>query len=70
MNNPLILLFLQINKCFPKKHHPFDDLKNGMSDMNYTEFEYHHCQGLLDQYKKFIDLSDLKGKKILEIGCG
>jgi ubiquinone/menaquinone biosynthesis C-methylase UbiE len=70
MNNPLIPLFLQINKCFPKKHHPFHDLKNGMSDMNYTEFEYSHCKELLDQYKNFIDLSELKGKKILEIGCG
>lgn len=70
MNNPLISLFLQINKCFPKKHHPFHDLKNGMSDMNYTEFEYNHCKQLLDQYKNFIDLWELKWKKILEIGCG
>jgi ubiquinone/menaquinone biosynthesis C-methylase UbiE len=70
MKNPLISLFLQINNVFPRKHHPFHDLKNGMSDMNYTEFEYNHCSQLLDQYKNFIDLSELKGKKILEIGCG
>jgi hypothetical protein len=70
MKNPLISLFLEINKYFPTKHHPFHDLKNGMSDMNYTEFEYNHCKELLNQYKNFIDLSELKGKKILEIGCG
>jgi hypothetical protein len=70
MNNFLINLFLKINTVFPHKYHPFDDLKNGISDMNYTDFEYNHCSDLLDQYKDFIDLSDLKGKKILEIGCG
>ena len=70
MNNFLINLFLKINTIFPHKYHPFDDLKNGISDMNYTDFEYNHCSDLLNQYKDFINLSDLKGKKILEIWCG
>lgn len=62
--------FLFINKFFPKKTHPFDELKNGVSDMNYTDFEYNHAQWLLNQYKDFIDWEELKGKKILEIGSG
>lgn len=70
MNNILIELFLKINTFFPHKYHPFDDLKNGISDMNYTDFEYSHCQWLLDQYKDFINLENLQWKKILEIWCG
>lgn len=70
MRNILMRLFLRVNEYFPKKYHPFHDLKNGISDMNYTDFEYNHTQKLLDQYKSLIDLSHLKGKKILEIGCG
>lgn len=70
MNNLLINIFLKINKIFPHKYHPFDDLKNGISDMNYTDFEYNHCSELLEQYNDFTDLSQLKGKKILEIWCG
>ena len=70
MNKFLIYLFLKINKVFPHKYHPFDDLKNGMSDMNYTDFEYSHCKDLLNQYKDFMNLEELKGKKILEIWCG
>ena len=70
MSNLLINLFLKINKIFPHKYHPFDDLKNGVSDMNYTDFEYNHCQQLLNQYKDLIDLKDLQWKKILEIWCG
>lgn len=70
MNKLLIKLFIKINKVFPHKYHPFDDLKNGVSDMNYTDFEYKNCQKLLNQYKDFIDLEEIRGKKILEIGCG
>jgi hypothetical protein len=60
-------LVLRINAIFPHKYHPFDDLKNGISDMNYTDFEYNHCKDLLSQYRDFINLEELRGKKILEI---
>lgn len=70
MNNLLMKLVLKINTIFPHKHHPFDDLKDGISDMNYTDFEYNHCKKLLSQYKDFVDFNDLKWKKILEIWCG
>ena len=62
--------FLFINKFFPKKNHPFDEFRNGISDMNYTDFEYKHTQWLLNQYKNFVNLDELKGKKILEIWSG
>jgi hypothetical protein len=60
MNKLLIELFLRINKLFPQKKHPFDDLKNGISDMNYTDFEYNNCKNLLSQYRDFINLDELK----------
>lgn len=66
----LIDCFLQLNKLFPKKHHPFHDLKNGIHDLNYTDFEYAHTEQLLKMYKDFYDFSELKWKKILEIWCG
>jgi|TARA_Y100001960_G_scaffold325621_2_gene408311 hypothetical protein len=52
--------FLQLNKLFPKKHHPFHDLKNGIHDLNYTDFEYAHTEQLLKMYKDFYDFSELK----------
>ena len=67
MKNILIYWFLQLNKVFPKKHHPFHDLKNGIHDINYTDFEYSHTSELLKMYKDFYDFSELKWKKILEI---
>lgn len=70
MKNILIYWFLQLNKVFPKKHHPFHDLKNGIHDINYTDFEYSHTSELLKMYKDFYDFSELKWKKILEIWCG
>ena len=70
MRKLFIQCILKINTLFPKKNHPFDLLENGVSDMNYTQFEYDHAQGLLNQYKNFIDLNELQGKKILEIGSG
>lgn len=70
MDRLLIKIFMKINNFFPHKYHPFDDLKKGVSDMNYTEFEYNHCSELLSQYKNFLDISELKWKKILEIWCG
>lgn len=67
MRKILINTLLQVNKLFPKKNHPFDNLKNGVSDMDYTQFEYDHAPTLLDQYKSFINLEELRWKKILEI---
>ncbi len=69
MNTILINLFLKINKIFPHKKHPFDKLKNGLLDMNYTDFEYDHCKDLLLQYKDYINFDELQWKKILEIWC-
>jgi len=70
MNQILIKIFLKINTLFPHKLHPFDNLKNGISDMNYTDFEYDHCEELLAQYKDVVNLWELQWKKILEIWCG
>jgi hypothetical protein len=60
MNTILINLFLKINKIFPHKKHPFDKLKNGLLDMNYTDFEYDHCKDLLLQYKDYINFDELQ----------
>lgn len=68
MRKLFIQAVLKINTFFPKKNHPFDNLKNGIADMNYTQFEYDHAEKLLDQYKNFIDLEELQWKRILEIG--
>lgn len=70
MRKLFIQCILKINTLFPKKNHPFDLLENWVSDMNYTQFEYDHAEELLNQYKNFIDLNELQGKKILEIGSG
>ena len=70
MKKLFIQWILKINRLFPKKDHPFDMLENGVSDMNYTDFEYNHSPELLRQYKDFINLEELQGKKILEIGSG
>lgn len=67
MRKILINALLQVNKLFPKKDHPFDNLKNWVSDMDYTQFEYDHAPKLLDQYKSFINLEEFRWKKILEI---
>lgn len=67
MRKILINTLLQVNKLFPKKNHPFDNLKNGVSDMDYTQFEYDNAPKLLDQYKSFINLEEFRWKKILEI---
>ena len=65
----LIKLFLLINKLFPKKSHPFNESINWTLDLNYTDFEYKHTPNLLKMYSDFIDLDDLKNKKILDIWC-
>ncbi len=70
MRKLFIQCILKVNTLFPKKNHPFDLLENWVSDMNYTQFEYDHAEQLLNQYRNFIDLKELQGKKILEIGSG
>ncbi|MCP4524006.1 MAG: class I SAM-dependent methyltransferase [Candidatus Gracilibacteria bacterium] len=70
MNKIFSKLFFQVNRLFFHKHHPFHDLKNGINDLNYTDFEYSHCRQMLEQYQGFINLEELRNKKILEIGCG
>lgn len=70
MREILLDCILYINKFFPQKHHPFHDLKDGIENMNYTDFEYSHAQWLLDQYKQFTDLNAMNWKNILEIWSG
>jgi len=70
MQNNLIKLFLLLNKVFPRKDHPFNNSKNGVLDLNYTDFEYKNTKNVLDMYSKLVDLSILKNKKILDLWCG
>lgn len=66
----LIQLFLKINKLFPVKDHPFNTSKNGVLDLNYSDFEYQHTPELLQQYSDYIDLWDLKESSVLDVWCG
>jgi len=65
----LTKLFLALNKLFSEKDHPFNNSANWVLDLNYSDFEYDHTKWLLKMYSKFIDLDELKGKKILDIWC-
>jgi len=69
MKNILIDIVLNINKLFPEKDHPFNKSKNGVLDLNYTDFEYNHTKDLLDMYNKIFDINLLKNKSILDIWC-
>lgn len=70
MKQKLLDLALYINKLFPEKDHPFNNSKNWVFDLNYTDFEYKNTQKLLDMYWQFFDLWELTWKKILDIWCG
>ena len=65
----LTKVFLWINSLFKVKSHPFNETKNGLFDLNYTDFEYNHTANLLKEYEKVIDINVLKNAKILDIWC-
>lgn len=70
LQKQFIYLLLYINKkFFFRKQHPFNQLKNWVLDINYSDFEYEHAKDFLAMYKDFIDLNELKNKKVLEIWC-
>ncbi len=70
MQDFLIKFILKINeKYFFKKKHPFNEKKDWVLNLNYSDFEYNHTAKLLDMYWKLVSLDKLKNKKILEIGC-
>ena len=66
----LLWIFLKLAQLFPKKWHPFHASKNGVLDLNYSDFEYNHSQKLLELYNEHIMKNEWKWKKILDIGCG
>jgi len=66
----LIKIILYINKkFFFRKKHPFNESKNWILDINYSDFEYEHAEELLKMYSRFIKLEEFKNKNILEVGC-
>lgn len=65
-----IRTFLYLAKIFPQKEHPFHSSKNGILDLNYSDFEYKHTKNLLLQYKEYVTDKDWEDKKILDVGCG
>jgi len=68
MQDKLIELILKLNKkYFFKKEHPFNISKNGVLNINYSDFEYRHTDSLLKMYSKVIDLDLLKNKDVLEV---
>lgn len=68
--NYLISFILFVNKkFFFKKLHPFNQSKNGVLNINYTDFEYNHTEKLLSMCEDFVKLSDFKNKKILDVWC-
>ena len=71
MNNLIIKIILYINKkYFFKKKHPFNAEKNGVLNINYSDFEYSHAKACLDMYSSFISEQGFRNKKILEVWCG
>lgn len=62
------ILFLN-KKFFFKKNHPFNESKNGVMDINYSDFEYLYAKNFLDMYKNYINLDELNWKHILEVWC-
>ena len=82
MQDKFIDLILKINKkFFFKKQHPFNTAKDGVLNINYSDFEYNHTESLLEMYKKItppptgtplekgrLD-SIFSNKKVLEVWC-
>jgi len=66
----LIKFILYINKkFFFRKKHPFNESKNWVLDINYSDFEYDHAGELLSMYNEIFNLDNLKNKTILEVWC-
>lgn len=66
----MIKIFLKIASIFPQKNHPFNEEKNGILDLNYSEHEYKTAYFLEDLFWKWFDFKKLKWKTVLDIWCG
>lgn len=69
MRTYLIRFILWLNTFFPKKDHPFNTSKQGVMDLNYTDFEYNHTPSLLDLYSRIIDIDIFQRATVLDIWC-
>ncbi len=78
MQDFVIDLILKINKrFFFKKSHPFNQEKDWVLNLNYSDFEYNNTWNVLDMYFQIMNFCSkkekddfFKGKKILEVWCG
>lgn len=68
-----IKLFLKLNKLFPESKfpHPFNKPKNGIQNLNYSDFEFGKAPEVFQKYNRYIDfLTWIKDKKICDFACG
>jgi ubiquinone/menaquinone biosynthesis C-methylase UbiE len=74
IQDKIIDLILKINKkYFFKKSHPFNKSKEGVLNLNYSDFEYEHTKELLKMYNNLGPVP-FKGTsprlQVLEVWCG
>ena len=56
MQDKVIDIILKINKkYFFKKSHPFNSSKNWVLNLNYSDFEYDHAEGLFEMYSEIFE---------------
>lgn len=67
--NILLKFVLKISKIFPQKKHPFNESKNGIFDLNYSNHEFESAKDLEKLFTKNFDFNSLSWKNILDIGC-
>jgi len=67
----MIKLFLKLNSFFKLPDHPFNKAKNGVFNLNYSDFEFKSAPELFEKYDRFGDfISKIKNKKVADFACG